>query len=132
MTDTDRLGLPLIDAAQAQKHVTHNAALERIDALMHLGVVTRTSAPPATVPADARYLVAGTPAGCLTGCTSDRAPRLRRPPCQAAAASQCQRPWTGPWGTRSHVVIRPGPGPGPARPEFLSPVAETGTPWDPA
>ena len=67
MTDTDRLGLPLIDAAQAQKHVTHNAALERIDALMHLGVVTRTSAPPATVPADARYLVAGTPAGVFSG-----------------------------------------------------------------
>lgn len=41
MVDTARLSLPLMDAAQAQKHVTHNDALVRLDAITHLSVVTR-------------------------------------------------------------------------------------------
>ena len=45
MTDTKRLGLPLMDAAQAQKHVTHNEALVRLDALTHLTVSARADAP---------------------------------------------------------------------------------------
>lgn len=36
MTETIRLGLPLVQAAQAQKHVTVNAGLERLDALVQL------------------------------------------------------------------------------------------------
>ena len=31
MTDTPRLGLPVIEAAQAQKHVTHNEALTLLE-----------------------------------------------------------------------------------------------------
>ncbi|MEN9709235.1 MAG: hypothetical protein RIQ68_1643, partial [Pseudomonadota bacterium] len=38
MSDTTRLKLPRIDAAQSQKHVTHNEALEVLDALLHLSV----------------------------------------------------------------------------------------------
>lgn len=45
MAETARLGLPLLQAAQAQKHVTVNEALARVDALAQLvlqsrGVVT--------------------------------------------------------------------------------------------
>jgi len=36
MTDTANLSLPLLQAAQAQKHVTMNEALLRLDALVHL------------------------------------------------------------------------------------------------
>lgn len=67
MTDTTRLGLPLMDAAQAQKHVTHNDALVRIDALTHLSVATRANAP-MTAPAEgARYLVLKTATGAFAG-----------------------------------------------------------------
>ena len=49
MSDTTRLKLPRIDAAQSQKHVTHNEALECLDALVHLSVTARNvSSPPAT------------------------------------------------------------------------------------
>ena len=67
MTDTRRLGLPQIDAAQAQKHITHNEVLLRLDAITHLGVVTRAVAPPATIPADARYLVLAGASGAFAG-----------------------------------------------------------------
>jgi hypothetical protein len=47
MTDTPRLGLPAIEAAQAQKHVTHNEALALLDALVQLAVESRAlTAPP--------------------------------------------------------------------------------------
>lgn len=49
MTDTPRLALPVIEAAQAQKHVTHNEALVLLDALVQLSVESRTlAAPPAS------------------------------------------------------------------------------------
>lgn len=50
MDDTARIGLPLVQAAQAQKHVTVNAALARIDALLPLVIAGRDLAAP---PADA-------------------------------------------------------------------------------
>ena len=67
MTETTRLGLPLMDAAQAQKHVTHNEALVRLDALTHLSVITRASAPVASAVEGARYLVAKVPTGLFAG-----------------------------------------------------------------
>ena len=67
MTDTTRLGLPLMDAAQAQKHVTHNDALVRIDALTHLSVITRANAPVASPVEGARYLVLKTATGGFAG-----------------------------------------------------------------
>ena len=65
MTDTLRLGLPLIDAAQAQKHVTHNESLLRLDALAHLSVSARAGSPPASPATGARYLVASPATGAF-------------------------------------------------------------------
>lgn len=58
MTITPHLALPLLAAAQAQKHVTHNEALASLDALVHLAVKERgRMAPPATPSEGDRYLV---------------------------------------------------------------------------
>lgn len=47
MSDTTaRLDLPFILPAQAQKHVTHNEALQRLDALVQLTVITSAASPP--------------------------------------------------------------------------------------
>ncbi len=67
MTDTTRLGLPLMDAAQAQKHVTHNEALVRLDALTHLSVSTRADAPAASNAEGVRFLVSKSPSGSFAG-----------------------------------------------------------------
>jgi len=56
-----------MDAAQAQKHVTHNDALVRLDALTHLSVITRASAPVGSAVEGARYLVAKVPTGLFAG-----------------------------------------------------------------
>lgn len=49
---TARLGLPYIAAAQAQKHVTHNAAIRTLDALTHLTLESLTLATPPGAPSD--------------------------------------------------------------------------------
>ena len=68
MPDTPNLGLPLIAAAQAQKHVTHNEALLAIDALLQCTVLRRDLATPPTAPAEgARYIVAAAPTGAWVG-----------------------------------------------------------------
>ena len=55
------LSLPFVQPAQAQKHVTVNEALLRLDALVQLGVADRTlTTPPRAVTEGARYIV---PAG---------------------------------------------------------------------
>ena len=48
MDRTQFLGLPYLQAAQAQKHVTHNEALRLIDASVQLAVESRSgpAAPP--------------------------------------------------------------------------------------
>src|SRR3712207_624518 len=58
MTTTPHLALPLLAAAQAQKHVTHNEALASLDALVQLAVKerNRTAAPGAPTEGD-RFLV---------------------------------------------------------------------------
>lgn len=57
--ETPRAGLPLLAAAQAQKHVTHNEALLALDALSGLTLLDRDLAAPPSVPADGdTYLVA--------------------------------------------------------------------------
>lgn len=59
MENTDRLNLPYLMAAQAQKHVTHNEALRMLDALVHLTVSSRAlSAPPVEPDASEAFLVA--------------------------------------------------------------------------
>ncbi|MGB9140927.1 MAG: DUF2793 domain-containing protein [Aestuariivirga sp.] len=64
MSDTPLIGLPLLEASQAQKHVTHNEALLLLDALVHLAVISRALAAPPALPADGdRYLVAASAMG---------------------------------------------------------------------
>jgi hypothetical protein len=68
MTDTPNLALPLMAAAQAQKHVTHNEALAMLDALAQLTVNSRSLvAPPATPAEGARFLVPAGGAGAFAG-----------------------------------------------------------------
>ena len=62
MTLTSNLSLPLLAAAQAQKHVTHNEALMALDALAQLSVRSRALALPGTARNGARYIrAAGVP-----------------------------------------------------------------------
>ena len=67
MSDTPKLGLPLLAAAQAQKHVTHNDALLKLDALIHLSVIARNLASPPAMADGDRYLVAASPSGAWAG-----------------------------------------------------------------
>ena len=70
MTDTTpHLGLPLIAAGQAQKHVTHNEALAQLDALVHLACLDKDLTAPPQNPTDGdRYLVAAAaPTGAWSG-----------------------------------------------------------------
>jgi hypothetical protein len=63
-----RLLLPRLAAAQAQKHVTHNEALDALDALVHLAVESRGTLSPAPTPASGdRYLLGSLPTGSWTG-----------------------------------------------------------------
>ena len=67
MSDTPLLGLPLLAAAQAQKHVTHNEALLELDAVIQLSVVTRGLAAPPAASDGERYLVAARASGAWAG-----------------------------------------------------------------
>jgi hypothetical protein len=61
MSETPNLALPFLAASQAQKHVTLNESLLRLDALAHLAVASRILTAPPVEPVDGdRYLV---PAG---------------------------------------------------------------------
>jgi len=68
MTETDNLALPYIAASQAQKHVTHNEAIRKLDALVQLSALQRDLT---TAPADpddgARYIVAPSALGAWEG-----------------------------------------------------------------
>jgi len=60
--NTNKLNLPYIIAAQAQKHVTHNEALRMLDALIHLSVLSRSiSMPPSTPEEGDAYLISTDP-----------------------------------------------------------------------
>jgi len=68
MTDTPRLALPVIEAAQAQKHVTHNDALVLLDCLTQLAVESRVLTAPPASPADgACYIPAAAATGAWSG-----------------------------------------------------------------
>ena len=68
MTNTPRLGLPAIEAAQAQKHVTHNEALVLLDALTQLAVENRSlTTPPGSPPEGACYIPAQGATGAWSG-----------------------------------------------------------------
>ncbi len=68
MHSTPHLALPLLAAAQAQKHVTHNEAIASLDALVHLAVKERgRAAPPASPEEGDRYLVGSGATGDFSG-----------------------------------------------------------------
>ncbi len=62
------LSLPLMQASQAQKHVTHNEALMQLDLLVQLSVTDRTrTAPPASPVEGQRHIVAAAPIAAWAG-----------------------------------------------------------------
>lgn len=69
MTDTTpRSGMPLLAAAQAQKHVTHNEALLQLDALGCARILDRDLTAPPGSPGDGdTYLIHATATGDWTG-----------------------------------------------------------------
>lgn len=69
MSDTSPvLSLPFIQAAQSQKHVTHNEALRVLDAVVQLVVVTADQdTPPGAPEIGARYIVAEPGSGAWAG-----------------------------------------------------------------
>lgn len=68
MSDTVHLAMPFIDAAQSQKHVTHNEALQILDALVQMSVAERGKiAPPASPANGARYIVGTAATGAFAG-----------------------------------------------------------------
>ncbi|MGP9811906.1 DUF2793 domain-containing protein [Rhodopseudomonas sp. NSM] len=68
MTATANLGLPFIEASQAQKHVTHNEALRILDAAIQIAVADRTRTSPPPGPAEgARHIVAEGATGAWSG-----------------------------------------------------------------
>ncbi|SIQ18211.1 Protein of unknown function [Rhizobium sp. RU35A] len=64
---TPNLTLPYILPSQAQKHVTHNEALLRLDQLVHLTIEAETASPPATPTEASRYAVASGATGAWAG-----------------------------------------------------------------
>ncbi|HHL43173.1 MAG TPA: DUF2793 domain-containing protein [Hellea balneolensis] len=65
---TTILDLPFIAPAQAQKHVTHNEALQKLDVLIQLRVLARDQFTPPPSPADSdAYIVPVNPTGVWAG-----------------------------------------------------------------
>lgn len=68
MDETSRLSLPFIMPQQAQKHITHNEALQALDALVQPVVESRTvSTPPATPILGDAYIVGPSATGAWSG-----------------------------------------------------------------
>src|SRR5688572_10642008 len=68
MANSTQLAMPYLEAAQAQKHVTHNEALRVLDAVVMLAALDRDLAAPPGSPADGdRYLVAPSSSGAWSG-----------------------------------------------------------------
>lgn len=68
---TERLKLPYIMPAQAMKHVSHNEALQRIDACLHLSI-DLTSDIPVEIPSEGlTCLIGASPTGDWTGRSGD-------------------------------------------------------------
>jgi hypothetical protein len=70
MANTTNLLLPYLEASQAQKEVTVNTTLTKLDALVMLSVKDRDlSTPPVSPTEGHRYIVAASPTGSWTGQT---------------------------------------------------------------
>jgi len=64
---TKNLALPYILPSQAQKHVTHNEALQRLDAIVQLSIAGEPSLPPSDASEGQCYLVAEGAGGAWSG-----------------------------------------------------------------
>lgn len=67
MTESANLGLPFLEAGQAQKHVTLNDALRVLDAVTQLAVIDVRNAPPGSPDDGARHIVSTSPSGAFSG-----------------------------------------------------------------
>ena len=68
MADTARMGLPLLDAGQAQKEMTVNEALARLDLLTQASVIAvGLDTPPGAPAAGQAWIVGGAPSGAWAG-----------------------------------------------------------------
>ncbi len=62
------LSLPLLQAAQAQKHITHNEALRLLDVLVQPAVASRSTATPPAFPSEGqRFILPAAPTGAWGG-----------------------------------------------------------------
>jgi hypothetical protein len=68
MSDTPHLGLPLLATAQAQKHVTMNDALMRLDALSVPSVISASLSSPSAIAVEGdAYLIGPSPSNVWSG-----------------------------------------------------------------
>lgn len=68
MSRTPRLSIPFLSAGQAQKEISHNEALQTLDALVAPAVeATPQASPPATPVLGTCYLVGAAPTGAWAG-----------------------------------------------------------------
>ncbi len=67
MSSTGRLGLPYIVTSQAQKEVTHNEALNRLDAFVTPIIIDIVTAPPGSPTMGGLYIVGAGGTGDFTG-----------------------------------------------------------------
>jgi hypothetical protein len=93
MADTARLELPLLDAGQAQKHVTVNEALTRLDAFGAAGALSRSVAAPPPAPAEGDLYVAPAGAGGAWAGLDDRLVAFANGGWIAAAPEPGRRLW---------------------------------------
>lgn len=67
MSQTARLGLPYIVSSQAQKEVTHNEGLNKLDAFVTPVVADIADSPPGSPAAGDLYIVGSSPSGDFSG-----------------------------------------------------------------
>ncbi|MBL0372443.1 DUF2793 domain-containing protein [Rhizobium sp. KVB221] len=65
--ETTNLVLPYIMPSQAQKHITHNEALKRLDALVQLVIQSAATSPPVSPAEGQCHAVLASPTGAWTG-----------------------------------------------------------------
>lgn len=71
MPHTPNLSLPYLEAGQAQKHVTLNESLRRLDAVTQLAVAAVSNQPPAEPAEGERHVVGASPSGAFAGHTNE-------------------------------------------------------------